>query len=186
MNTTNAGEHILQTKKWITEVVVGCGFCPFAAKEINRNSIHYEVLHGADLSSALCAVMKMMYMLDENENIETSFLILPDSFLLFDDYMELNHLAETLLAKENYEGIFQLAGFHPQYLFAGSTEDDASNYTNRSPYPMLHFLREESVSKAVDNYADVDNIPLRNIEFTKQKGLAYMKQLFAAAYLLKK
>jgi uncharacterized protein len=170
---------IEQTKKWINDVVVGCNFCPFAAKEVKRGSIHYIVLEAATIKTVLEAVMQAMYELDGNENIATSLLILPGSFSLFDDYLTLLGLAETLLQKENYEGIYQIASFHQSYLFSGSTNDDPANYTNRSPYPMLHFLREDSVSKAIDSYPDVDAISKRNIAFTKEKGLVYMKQLLA-------
>ena len=168
---------IAQTKKWVTDVVVGCNFCPFAAKEVKKDSIHYEVLHEATIKNVLEAVIAAMHQLDADDKIETSLLILPGSFNSFDDYLQLLELSESLLAKENYEGIYQIAGFHPDYLFAGSTNDDPSNYTNRSPYPMLHFLREDSVSKAVDSYPGIDEIPERNIAFTKLKGLLYMQQL---------
>ena len=168
---------IEQTKKWIIDVVVGCNFCPFAAKEVKRGTIHYEVLIDANKKTVLEAVMKLLYQLDDNDNIETSLLIMPGSFLLFDEYLQLLELAEKLLAKENYEGVYQVASFHPHYLFAGSNEADPSNYTNRSPYPMLHFLREDSVSRAIDSYPDIDKVPKRNIAFTKEKGLLYMQQL---------
>ena len=168
---------IIQTKKWVTDVVVGCNFCPFAAKEVKRDSIHYEVLHDATIKNVLEAVMAAMQKLDADDSIETSLLILPGSFKSFDDYLQLLELSESLLAKENYEGIYQIAGFHPEYLFAGSLDSYPSNYTNRSPYPMLHFLREDSVSKAVDSYAGIDEISQRNIAFTKLKGLLYMQQL---------
>ena len=177
MTYTDKNIIIGQTKKWIIDVVVGCNFCPFAAKEVKRGTIHYEVLVGADTKTVLEAVMKLLYQLDDNDIIETSLLIMPDSFLLFDEYLQLLELAEKLLAKENYEGIYQVASFHPHYLFAGSNEADPSNYTNRSPYPMLHFLREDSVSRAIDSYPDIDDVPKRNIAFTKEKGLLYMQQL---------
>lgn len=172
---------ITQTKKWIADVVVGCNFCPFAAREVKRDSIQYKVLSGATTASALEMVLSIFHQLDTTNDIETSLLILPESFSSFDEYLKLLSLAEKLLVKEQYEGIYQVASFHPAYLFSGSTEEDPSNYTNRSPYPMLHFLREESVSKAVDSYSDIDEIPRRNILFTKEKGLIYMKQLLAGS-----
>lgn len=171
---------IAQTKKWITDVVVGCNFCPFAAREVKRDSIYYEVLPAAALETVLPAVATLLQKLEEEPGIETALLILPESFESFTNYLEMVDLAESLLEQEGYEGIFQLASFHPDYLFAGTTEDDPSNYTNRSPYAMLHFLREESVSKAVDNYPDVDDVPDNNIHFTQEKGLIYMKQLLAS------
>jgi hypothetical protein len=171
---------IAQTKKWISDVVVGCNFCPFAAREIIKGSIHYEVLENADTQKILEGVVSAMQKLDEEPGIETILLILPNSFEGFDEYLDLVEDAEHLLEKEGYEGVYQLASFHPKYLFAGSSESDASNYTNRSPYPMLHFLREESVSKAVDSYPGIDEVPGRNIAFAREKGLLYMQQLLAA------
>ena len=177
MSTIDTETAIAKTKKWIVDVVVGCNFCPFAGREVKRGSIHYEVLHTATPEMVLQAVVNSFQQLDRDEAIETSLLILPGSFQSFDEYLELLDMAGSLLEAEGYEGVYQLASFHPAYLFAGSNNEDPSNYTNRSPFPMLHFLREESVSKAVDNYPGVDDIPNRNIAFTKQKGLAYMIQL---------
>lgn len=167
---------IAQTKKWLTDVVVGCNFCPFAAREVKRDSISYEVLPNADMESTLQAVASTFIYLDEHPDTETSLLILPGSFSSFDEYLQLVEMAESLLEQEDYEGIYQIASFHPAYLFAGSNNIDPSNYTNRSPYPMLHFLREDSVSQAVDSHPDIDQVPQQNIAFTQQKGLAYMQQ----------
>lgn len=177
MNHIDTETVIAKTKKWIIDVVVDCNFCPFAAREVKRDSIHYEVLHNATAESVLESVMISFQKLDENENIETSLLILPGSFQSFDDYLQLLEMTNSLLEEQDYEGIYQIASFHPDYLFAGSTNEDPSNYTNRSPYPMLHFLREDSVSKAIDGYPDIDEVPNRNIAFTQEKGLQYMIQL---------
>jgi hypothetical protein len=171
---------IAQTKKWIADVVAGCNFCPFAAREIKRGSIHYTVLQDATLKNALEAVAVAFVHLNDHPETETSFLILPGSFMALDDYLQLVELSDALIEREDYEGIYQVASFHPAYLFAGSNEEDPSNYTNRSPYPMLHFLREESISKAVDAYPDIDDVTEKNISFTQEKGLKYMQQMLAA------
>jgi uncharacterized protein len=180
MEKLNADIIIAQTKKWIIDVVVGCNFCPFAAREVKRGSILYEVLQNATAKNVLETTIKILKQLDNDKNTETSLLILPNNFETFTTYLDIVEKAEKLLEKEGYEGVFQLASFHPQYLFAGSTENDPSNYTNRSPYPMLHFLREESVSSAVDSHPNIDDVPEQNIAFTKEKGLRYMQALFAA------
>lgn len=177
MNTPDTELVIAKTKKWIIDVVVGCNFCPFAGKEVKRDSIHYEVLHNASQELVLRSVMHSFQKLDDNKNIETSLLILPGSFESFDDYLQLLDMTNSLLEEQDYEGIYQIASFHPLYLFAGSHNEDPSNYTNRSPYPMLHFLREGSVSNAVDSFPDIDEIPNRNIVFTQEKGLQFMIQL---------
>ena len=170
-------EIIEQTKKWIKDVVVGCNFCPFAAKAIKQQAIHYQVENSTELDECLQAFANEITRLDEEENIETVFLIFPGSFGQFEDYLELVAVAEAFLLKSGYEGIYQVASFHPLYLFAGSGENDAANYTNRSAYPMLHLLRESSIDNALENYKDPEKIPERNIAFARQKGLVYMKML---------
>ncbi len=172
-----SGLIIEQTKKWISDVVVGCNFCPFAANVIKQQKVHYQVETSPVLNTCLASFMQEVNRLDADTNIETSFLIFPNSFQQFDDYLNLVSLAEKLLKKEGYEGIYQVASFHPLYRFANSTDDDAANYTNRSVYPMLHLLREESIDKALKNYNNPENIPGRNIDFAREKGTTYMKML---------
>ncbi len=168
---------IAQTKKWIVDVVVGCNFCPFAAKEVKRGSIHYEVISDAAEESILQTLQKAFRKLDSDENIETTLLILPNGYEDFLSYLDLLEESEIFLEEEGYEGVYQLASFHPEYLFEGSDQNDPANYTNRSPYPMLHILREESVTKAIDSHPDSESIPQYNIEFAKQKGLMHMQLL---------
>jgi hypothetical protein len=173
-------ENILTvTRNWINNVVIGCNFCPFAAREIRRNSVHFELASATDPDQVLGQYHQLLQQMDENPAIETAFLILPEGFSDFMYYLDLVEMAEDLIEDEDYEGIYQVASFHPDYLFAGSDTLDPANYTNRSPYPMLHLLREESIEKALEHYpGDPDEIPERNIRFAREKGLAYMKTLF--------
>ena len=168
---------IARTKKWIIDVVVGCNFCPFAANVVKQRSIFYKVEESVDVEKCLDAFVAEMQRLDNDATIETSFVILPNAFQRFDDYLDLLSLAGKRLKKEGYEGIYQVASFHPLYLFANSEENDPANYTNRSIYPMLHLLREESIDKALENFRSPENIPVRNVNFAREKGLAYMKML---------
>lgn len=168
---------IERTKKWITEVVIGCNFCPFAANVVKRETIYYQVEESADLVISLDSFLSLVKRLDDDPSVETSFLIFPNSFEQFEDYLDLVASSEKILKQKGYEGIYQVASFHPLYLFEGSNEDDPANYTNRSVYPMLHLLREESIDKALENYKDPESIPARNIQFAREKGLAYMKTL---------
>lgn len=174
---TSPEQVIAKTKQWITKVVIGCNFCPFAAKEVKQNSVHYCVLNNATLKTVLQQLIEEYERLDDDTAIETSFIILQGSFTEFGDYLNLITTAEKLLRKQGYDGIYQLASFHPLYIFAGSNEDDAANFTNRSVYPMLHILREESIEKALKNYPGADEIYKRNINFATTKGHAYMKML---------
>lgn len=172
---------IAQTKKWITDVVVGLNFCPFAAREVKRGSIAYEVLKTALPVTVLTALTAAMKRLDASPGIETLFLILPQGFGRFPAYLKLVSSVNQLVKKSGYEGIYQVASFHPQYFFAGSRPTDPANYTNRSPYPMLQILREESLTKAIASYPDTLKIPEKNIAFARHKGLAYMQELLAAS-----
>lgn len=166
-----------QTKKWIVDVVIGCNLCPFAANVVKQRAIFYKVETSLDQNECLDSFVYEMHRLDHDETIETSFLIFPKTFEKFYDYLDLLSRAENLVKEKGNEGIYQVASFHPLYLFAGSDENDAANYTNRSIYPMLHLLREESIDKALQHYKSPENIPERNINFTREKGLIYMKML---------
>src|SRR4030095_4457463 len=168
---------INQTKKWIVDVVIGCNLCPFAANVVKQQTIFYRVETSTDLETCLDSFIQEMKRLDNDEAIETSFLIFPNAFEKFDDYLYLVSLAEKILKQKGYEGVYQVASFHPLYLFAKSDENDPANYTNRSIYPMLHLLREESIDRALEFYKNPESIPQRNINFTREKGLTYMKML---------
>ena len=173
----NPEQVIDRTKKWIIDVVIGCNFCPFAANVVKQQTIFYQVEKNTELETCLASFVLEMKRLDIDPTIETSFLIFPNAFQKFDDYLDLVSLAEELVNRKGYDGVYQVASFHPLYLFANSDENDPANYTNRSIYPMLQLLREESIDKALANYKDPESIPVRNINFAKEKGLAYMKML---------
>jgi uncharacterized protein len=172
-----AAQIIERTKKWIVDVVIGCNLCPFAANVVKKQAVFYRVETSTDRDHCLASFLKEMERLDNDDAIETTFLIFPNACKKFEDYLFLLSLAENLLKRRGYEGIYQVASFHPLYLFAGSNEDDAANYTNRSIYPMLHLLREESIDKALEHYHEPESIPERNINFALEKGLVYMKML---------
>jgi hypothetical protein len=168
---------IAQTKKWINDVVVGCNFCPFAANVVKLQGVHYEVETSDSLDKCVASFLHETIRLDNETAIDTSFLIFPNAFRQFEEYLDLVSTVEELLKENGYEGIYQVAGFHPLYRFANSTETDAADYTNRSVYPMLHLLREESIDKALEHYKNPENIPDRNIDFARGKGVLYMKML---------
>ncbi len=174
---------ISQTQKWLNTVIIEHSICPFAKREFVNNTIHYEIIecNGANNSTEqqLEQLILNCEKLDNDETVETSLLIFPNSLSDFDDYLDFAEIAEALMHKQGYEGIYQLASFHPQYCFDGSDENDASNYTNRSPYPMLHILREASLEKALESYPNPESIPERNIELTRNLGLTAMKKFLS-------
>jgi uncharacterized protein len=161
-------------------VVVGCNFCPFAAKALLKKSIRYVVLPEMPLEKCLEKFIEELHFLDTASDIETTFLIFPDSFVSFRSYLRLVSLAEALVTDQNYDGVYQVASFHPNYTFAGARRNDPANFTNRSIYPMLHILREASVTAAIEHFPDPEGIPARNIAFAQEKGLKYMEVLRAA------
>lgn len=171
---------IENTQKWIKSVVIDLNFCPFAAKAVIKKTIHYVVLHEVNFKSALENLIKEIQYLDLNEEKETSFIIFPNDFSDFNDYLDLVYRCEELLEQEGYEGVYQLASFHPDYCFEGAEKDDAANYTNRSVYPMLHLLREDSLTKALALYKNPELIPAHNIALAREKGLVYMQMLRSA------
>ncbi len=171
-------KHIIeQTRQWIRSVVIGLNLCPFAARPVDRGTVRYAVSEAQTLEACLTAFMQEVQRLDEDDSIDTTLLILPAAFSDFEDFLELTDLAEALLEENDYEGVYQVASFHPNYHFEDAPEDDPADFTNRSIYPMLHLLREEQVEQAIDGHPDPDGIPERNVRFTREKGLEYMRKL---------
>ena len=168
---------INQTKQWLEEIIVGLNFCPFAKKELVSNSIHYHVSSLKQTKLALVEVIEQCRFLDEHDEFETSLVIFEPGYKSFDKYLELIDYGNDLLISSGFEGIFQLASFHPDYCFEGEAYDDAANYTNRSPYPMVHILREESLERVLKVYKNPEEIPDNNIELAREKGSDFFKQV---------
>lgn len=168
---------IQQTKAWLRTVVIGLNFCPFAGRVFDNDTIHYRVAGKSDFGEALEALYQELLYLDENAEMETSLVIFAEDFADFDDYLDLLAMGEALLQQHGYEGVYQLASFHPDYVFANSDADDAANYTNRSPFPMLHLIRETGLEKALQNYPDPDQIPERNMREARKLGTVQMQAL---------
>lgn len=176
---------ISQTKSWLKDVVIDLNLCPFAKFEVDRNAVRYHVDDKKDKKDMLEAVIDECRYLDNDENIETTLLIYPLQFSSFDSYLDFTDLANDLLAAQGYEGIYQIATFHPDYCFEGEPKEDPSNYTNRSPYPMLHFIREASLEETLNKFPNAESIPYRNIELTREVGADKMKSLLQACMVNK-
>jgi hypothetical protein len=177
MTTDSIPQITAQTKAWVDQVIVQFNLCPFARREVEQQTIHYQVETSADIAEQLQTLLKLIQQLDAQSDIATALLILPNGVSDFDDYLDLVDYAERLLELEGYDGVYQLATFHPEYQFADSDADDAANYTNRAPYPMLHVLREDSVANALASYTKPERIPERNIDFARQKGADFFAKI---------
>lgn len=170
---------IRQTQHWVQSVIVGLNFCPFAGHELERGSIHFQVSDSPDLATGLHDLIDECRRLDTHPGIETTLLIFAAGYHEFDEYLQLVELGDSLLTEQGYAGIYQLASFHPAYCFEGEQETDAANYTNRSPYAMLHLIREASIEQALAHCPDPEAIPVRNITLARTKGLQEMKDILA-------
>ncbi|MFT5894393.1 MAG: hypothetical protein ACI8VW_001263 [bacterium] len=162
---------------WIDALVVGLNLCPFANAARRKNLVKIKVCTESSVEDCLQMLVDEANKLEQTDEDATTLLILSDGFVEFDDYLDLLALAEALLDDRGFEGILQLASFHPNYQFEGAAIDDVSNWTNRAPYPVLHLLKEASVSKAVESHPDPDNIPGRNIDTLENLGLPALLEM---------
>lgn len=183
MSSTDTSESIIaRTQQWIETVVVGMNFCPFAKRELRHGTVRFIVCPESGIEPVLLQLMDECTHLDADDGTQTTLLILPDGFADFDDYLDLAGLAEDLMADRGYEGVYQVASFHPNYCFADAANDDPANYTNRSPYPMLHLLREAGLEAAIASYPDPDSIPDKNIAKARALGSDYWLKLMAGLH----
>ncbi len=173
-------EIIAQSDKWVRDVVIGLNFCPFAANVVKMNAIKYVVFPLMHPKDIVAATLEECKFLNTHENFETTLMILPYGLEDFYFYLDTISKAETHIWKHDYEGIYQVASFHPDYCFANSDENDAANYTNRSPYPMIHILKESSVDDAVAKYKNIEDIPNINIATARKIGNTKLKALLNA------
>lgn len=156
---------ILATKTWIETVVIGLNLCPFARRPFDGGTIRYAVSAAIDTGTLKDDFIRELRLLVETPitEIETTLLIHAHLLQDFADYNDFLGVADDAIEQLGLRGIVQLASFHPQYQFAGTSPNAMENYTNRSPYPMLHLLREESISRVANDREFLDSIPKRNI-----------------------
>ena len=170
---------IQHTKDWIQDIVIGLNLCPFAQKPFVREKIRYVLVKETEeelLLKTLLAEAQFLKAVDLEE-VETSILIHPNALLDFDSYLNFIHISEVLFQEMGFNGIIQLASFHPDYQFGDAAEGAVENYTNRSPFPMLHLLREDIVEKALENYPEPEQIPNRNIQTMNELGVQKIMNL---------
>ena len=158
--------------------MIGLNLCPFAAKPWKQNSIRFVISHSADLNYLLSDLHNEMLHLQQNSEIETTLLIIADQL---SDFMQFNDVlddVDQLIANADFSGVFQVASFHPDYCFADTEPDELSNWSNRSPYPMLHILREKSVQQALNAYPDSNKIGERNISKLNAMSAIELRNIF--------
>lgn len=171
---------IAATREWLERAVIGLNLCPFANAPHVGNRVRFAVSDAESaeaLSADLDRELRALQAADPAV-VETTLLVAPGifpDFLDFNDYLD---EADATLEALGLEGEIQIASFHPHYQFAGTAVEDIENYTNRSPHPTLHLIREASITRAVEAVADPDAIPARNIETLRKLGHAGWRALF--------
>ena len=169
-------------RRWVETVVVDLDLCPFAGRELHRERIRFAVTPARTAAELLASLRPELEMLDTHPDIETTLLVHPRVLQDFDAYNDFLDTADELLDRLRMVGTFQIASFHPHYRFAGTAAEDVENYTNRSPYPMLHLLREASLERAIESHPDTERIPRANIALMKRLGAERLKQLWQACF----
>jgi hypothetical protein len=171
---------LLATQTWLEKAVIGLNLCPFAKAVHVKKQIRYVVSAASNVEELHANLLaEIEFLLEANpEQVETTLLIHPQVLTDFLDFNDFLDVADALLVDLNADGILQIASFHPDYQFFGTKADDIENYTNRSPYPTLHLIREASIERVLDTYPDTDGIYQKNIDTLNQLGLTGWRQLF--------
>lgn len=166
--------------RWIEDIIIGLNLCPFAKKPFIANQIQLRWAVTNKRIQVAEEVLSACQELDENPGIETTLVIFPESLKSFEYYLDALECSQQALLESEYEGIYQLASFHPEYLFEGEDFKDASHFTNRAPYPIIHIIREQSIDSVLKTYRNPEEIPQRNMELMRSLGIAYLENLFSA------
>ncbi|WP_087026173.1 DUF1415 domain-containing protein [Thaumasiovibrio subtropicus] len=170
--------------QWLEQVVIGLNLCPFAAKPQRNQQIKTTISHATSEEALLEDVLTALLELDQTDatRLETTLVVIPD---MLDDFMDYNFFldwVDALIKQQQWEGIYQVATFHPNYCFAGIEPEDDQNLTNRAPYPILHLIREESMARVLKHYPEPEAIPDNNIErvcsLSQKEKLALFPYLF--------
>jgi len=169
------------TRRWIEQFVVAENLCPFAERVIEDGQLRVAVCDASEEAKLALAVLDELELLQRTpeQELATSVLVFPHALADFEHYLDFAALAQELLEECDLEGVVQIATFHPDYCFAEVAPDDVSHYTNRAPFPMLHFLREAALTRALASFANPEAIPERNIAHLRALGLERVQQLLA-------
>jgi hypothetical protein len=182
MEKPGTEEVVAATRTWLEKAVIGLDLCPFAKPVHLSNRIRYFVSGARAQARLLDDLMAELHALDAADpaQCETTLLIHPHVLTDFADYNDFLAQADDAVAELGLEGVIQVASFHPRYQFEDAGPDDIENYTNRSPYPMLHLLRESSVERAVTTHPDTTGIYRKNIDTLRRLGHEGWRRLWLA------
>ncbi len=173
-------EIIGQTRVWLERAVIGLNLCPFAKSVFVKKQVRYALTTASTADELLAELESELNLLRDTDpaELDTTLLIHPQAMTDFLDYHFFLAEVDALNRNLGFDGVFQIASLHPQYEFAGTEADDIANFTNRSPYPTLHLLRESSIDRAVAAFPDAASIFERNIETMERLGHEGWKKLW--------
>ncbi|WP_317933460.1 DUF1415 domain-containing protein [Halioxenophilus sp. WMMB6] len=177
---TDVNEVLAASKVWLQQVVIGLGLCPFAASPWREGRVEIVVSEAVEPDVILTEVVQQLRRLEATPaaELETTLLVVANGFADFDDYNQFLDVVDALLEAYHWQGIFQVASFHPDYQFAGEAPQARSNLTNCAPYPIFHLLREQSISAVAEQVDDLEAIPERNIAKLEAMPLVQLQGLF--------
>ena len=170
---------IAETRHWLDRAVIGLNLCPFAKAVVAKDQVRFVLSDATDPAQLLETLGEELLRLRDADpdEIDTTLIVHPHVLTDFLDYNDFLDAADGLVAELDLDGVLQVASFHPDYQFADSDQDDVENYTNRAPYPTLHLLREDSVSRAVAAFPEPEVIVERNVETLRKLGVDGWKKL---------
>jgi len=180
----NNEDIVRSVRMWVNTFVVEMNLCPFAKYEMLNNRVRFATTSAITEEQLLMTLQEELELLNGDPSVETTLLIHAHVLQNFGDYNQFLSYADKLLSEMGLEGIYQIASFHPDYQFGGTNPDDAENYTNRSPYPILHLIREASLERAIEEYPNVDQVPIRNVALMDSLGQTKLQSLFESLFKL--
>ncbi len=174
-------KHVIDaTLNWVDDIVIKHNFCPFARYVRTPNKIRCVVITG-DAGEVIQSLYDELRHLEENDSTATTLIALTHPAIAdFDEYLDVLAISDSMLHDWGFSGTYQLASFHPDYVFEGSDINDAENYTNRSPYPLLHLIREADITRYMKNEEDAEKIFSHNIEKAQVLGCPYFQNALEA------
>jgi uncharacterized protein len=169
-------------RRWLDEIVVGLNLCPFARPLLGAPNLRIAVCEETDTPALRMTFLQELDLLQRSteQEIATTLLAIPRALQDFNDYLEFLEDAQELLYESGLEGLVQLASFHPDYCFAGEAPDAASHYSNRAPYPIIHLLREDMMTRVLEEFPEPERIPQRNIETLTDIGVDELERRWRA------
>ena len=174
----DSNDAISITRKWLEDIVIGYGLCPFASKVYLEKQIAFIAIDYSDTLLLNAMNESIEEIMSPDTNTSTKLIIVKNGLQNFDDYLNVYYSLEEALKKSGQNKNIQLASFHPKYIFSETSETSPENYSNRSPLPIIHLLKVEDVSRAIDNHPDIHSVASKNIALLQSMGITTIMNIW--------